>query len=115
MLFRGSSLLASGRKLRIRRRFSVRFEFVCSAAVDFHGFPREQEPYVSVEVDLSRLRTLEPNEKENSGISQENKLYNESVFCGKTEAQERFLHRQFFFKKTLAFKKHICIKRLLFN
>lgn len=53
-------LLTSWGKLRVCWRFSVRFEFVCSAAINFHGLPREQEPNVSVEVDLSRFRTLEP-------------------------------------------------------
>ena len=53
-------LLTSWGKLRICWSFSVGFEFICSAAIDFHGLPREEEPNVSVEVDLSRFRTLEP-------------------------------------------------------
>lgn len=49
-------------KLRVCWRFSVRFEFICSTAINFHWLSREQEPYISMEVDLSRFRTLEPKQ-----------------------------------------------------
>lgn len=51
---------ASGWKLRLCWSFYVRFQFVCCPTVNFHGLPREKKPYIFVEVDLSRLGTLEP-------------------------------------------------------
>lgn len=59
------SLSTSWWKLRVCWRFSVRFEFVCSTAINFHWLSREQEPYISMEVDLSRFRTLEPKQRNN--------------------------------------------------
>lgn len=57
------SLSTSWWKLRVCWWFSVRFEFIRSTAVNLHWLSREEEPYISMEVDLSRFRTLEPKQR----------------------------------------------------
>ena len=54
--------LASGREAGVGRWLSEGFELIGSTTVHFHGFAWEQEPDVSVEVDLPRFRTLEPEQ-----------------------------------------------------
>lgn len=56
----GVCVSAAGREWRVYRGLCGGLELVGGAAVNLHGLPGEQQTDVPMEVDLPRLRTLEP-------------------------------------------------------
>lgn len=56
----GSQASAAGREWWVNRGLCGGLELVGSSAVHLHGLPGKQQTDVSMEVDLPRLRTLEP-------------------------------------------------------
>lgn len=59
-----SQVSAAGREWRVNRRLCGGLELVGSSAVHLHGLPGKQQTDVPMEVDLPRLRTLEPQVNE---------------------------------------------------
>lgn len=57
----GSQALAAGRERRVNGGLCEGLEFIGSTTVHLHGFPRKQQTNVPMEVDLPRLRALEPS------------------------------------------------------
>lgn len=58
----GLQALAAGRVGRVNRGLCEGLELVGSTAVHLHGLPGKQQTDVPMEVDLPRLRALEPGE-----------------------------------------------------
>lgn len=56
----GESASATGRKWWVNGGLREGLELVGSTTVHLHGLPGKQQTDVSMEVDLPRLRTLEP-------------------------------------------------------
>lgn len=60
----GNQVSAAGRKRWVNRGLCGGLELIGSSAVHLHGLPGKQQTDVPMEVDLPRLRTLEPQMNE---------------------------------------------------